>query len=102
MSILPLKDLFYASTLSVDELKKLCSVLESCSGFNSQGWLKMSVTQKVESPGGRLYVKEVRSVVEASPANVPEAGVFEHYLQEYEDMLNSFQMYPQSLSEMKM
>lgn len=91
---LPLKDLFFASTLSVDELKKICSSLESCSGFNSQGWLKVAVTQKVESPGGCLYVKEVRAVVEESPADVPEAGVFEHYLQEYEDMVSSFQMYP--------
>lgn len=89
-----LKDLFFVSTSSVDELKQICSALESCHGFNSYGWLKVAITQKVESPGGRLYVKQIRSVMEESPAEVPEAGVFERHLQEYERMVNSFQMYP--------
>lgn len=94
MVIFPLKDLLYVTKASTNELKKICSALESCSGFNSEGWLKEAITRKVESPVGRLYVKNVRTVVEKIPAEMPEAGVFEHYLQEYEDMVNSFRMYP--------
>ena len=87
------KDLFFAPKSSVDDLKRICSALESCHGFNNQGWLKTAITQKAASPGGQLYVKQV-SVVEEGPAELPEAGFFEHYLQEYKSMINSLQMYP--------
>lgn len=78
----------------MDELKQICSALESCQGFNSYGWLKAVIAQKVESPGGQLYIKQV-SVVEEGLAELPEAGVFERYIQEYESMVQSLQMYPQ-------
>jgi hypothetical protein len=38
-------------------LAQLCDIDPGCAGFNSNGWLKLNVTQRVASNGVTLYVK---------------------------------------------
>ena len=52
-----LQDLFPVKSNDVEILKKVCSALEDCQGFNTNGWLKQSIGQTYKT-NIDLYVKE--------------------------------------------
>ena len=85
----------------MDQLKYVCAHLDSCKGFNSNGWLKSSVDTQVESPGGTLYVKQVVPSANSrhSVVKTENAGFFQPFLSEYKRMLKEFKMYPTGLGD---
>ena len=81
----------------MEQLKGVCSALEECDGFNSEGWIKSRVAGKKRSTID-LYLKQV-----AAAASVEEeddipwdqgAGIFVNHLQQYSKMEQNLKVYP--------
>lgn len=78
----------------------MCSALEDCEGFNSEGWIKSRVAGKKRSTID-LYLKQVASgVVEKGEELAMDegAGIFQNHMQEYDKMEEQLKMYPFYLS----
>ena len=56
----------------MSQLKKICSALPECEGFNSQGWVKSRVVNKRRAVID-LYLKQTATVM-------PQSGVVRHIL----------------------
>ncbi|XP_077997913.1 uncharacterized protein LOC144451028 [Glandiceps talaboti] len=56
------EDLFNIKTKDLTILKKVCNAMESCKGFNTNGWLKKS-TSTVMKAQTDLYIKELGVVL---------------------------------------
>jgi hypothetical protein len=52
------KDLFFVSSHDVENLKKICSALINCHGFNSNGWLKTHTFPRVAATEADFYVRQ--------------------------------------------
>nr|XP_006825207.1 PREDICTED: probable glycosyltransferase At5g11130-like [Saccoglossus kowalevskii] len=81
------KDLFSMRTKDVSVLKKVCSVLDSCKGFNSNGWLKKSVSPLVQGATD-LFIKENVTVIKDSLTNTNNIMKLE-----YEEMKSNLKIY---------
>lgn len=49
--------MFHAWTRDVNQLKFICDSDPNCFGFNSNGYVKMSVSHQRASKGSTLYIK---------------------------------------------
>lgn len=63
----PFLDLKYVGFTDVSYLKRICLATPHCAGFNSNGWLKYSVENKVASPKQDLYVRKEPPQLEDLP-----------------------------------
>ena len=81
----------------MEQLKGVCSALEECEGFNSEGWIKSRVAGKKRSTID-LYLKQValgKGAEEGAGLMLDEgAGIFMNHMQEYDKMEEELQMYP--------
>jgi len=84
-------------------LKAICSALDRCAGFNSEGWIKGHILEKRRSHLD-LYLKQtiVKPYVWHRPSNGSAtpletdaaAGIFMDHLTDYSRMEKEFKMYP--------
>ena len=87
----------------LDTLKSICSSLERCAGFNSDGWMKGRIVGKKRSELN-LYLKQAVSKSTAvprgngtsAPMTDAAAGVFASHMMEYARMEKDLKMYPNS------
>lgn len=88
------QDIFVVYGGSIDQLKRVCSALEDCEGFNSEGWIKSHVGNKHKMSSIDLYIKHrlIRESVRTTPDT--DAGVFKFNLGDYDIMERNLRMYP--------
>ena len=87
------QDLFATYGASIDHLKQICSSLDDCEGFNSEGWVKSNVDNKHPVQSIDLYVKHKIALGQARIKADSDAGVFLNYLKSYDVMEKSLKMY---------
>ncbi len=88
-----LQDLFATYGASVDQLKNICSSLEDCEGFNSEGWVKSRVEKKHPVSSIDLYVKHKVALGQVRMKTDLDAGVFRTLLEDYDLMNKNLKMY---------
>ena len=89
--------MFVAYGASVDQLKAVCTSLQDCEGFNSEGWVKSRVDNKQRVSTIDLYVKHRVSMERWNVGADPDAGVFRGHMTDYDDMDKHLKMYPSLL-----
>ena len=86
--------MFVAYGASVDQLKRVCTSLADCEGFNSEGWVKSRVDNKQRVTTIDLYVKHRVSRETWGVEGDPDAGVLRGHMTDYDSMEKHLKMYP--------
>nr|XP_026693130.1 probable glycosyltransferase At5g11130 [Ciona intestinalis] len=77
------KDLLHVQANDIEILKQVCDSFEECNGFNSNGWLKTSVTSYQHGETD-LYIKQPNYKVLKKTAQSPN---------DYREMVNNLKVY---------
>ena len=80
---------------TIEQLKDICSSLEDCEGFNSEGWVKSRVDSKKRASAIDLYVKQgvTGKQVTGSRITDTDAGVYSKHVTDYDEMEQNMKMY---------
>lgn len=88
--------MFLVHGANIEQLKTVCSALEECEGFNSEGWIKSRVAGKKRATID-LYLKQVAAGASQDSQKLlrdEASGVFTDLLREYAQMEQELKMYP--------
>ena len=93
-----LQDMFVVYGANVEQLKVICSSLNECEGFNSEGWVKAKISGKKRAVIN-LYLKQTAPVIKGEQlVNDSDAGVYVGHLNDYTEMEQKLKMYANNAS----
>ena len=79
---------------TTEQLKAICSSMEDCEGFNSEGWVKSRVDSKKRASID-LYVKQGVTGKQMTGLRITDmdAGVYSKHIKDYDEMEQDMRVY---------